>query len=67
MSEPTLGDCIDALKELLDIVDNVRGLPEEDDDEPCEELCGNSWCQYFGCIPRKTREARAIIAKAEGR
>jgi hypothetical protein len=66
MSEPTLGDCIGALKELLEIVDNVRGLPEEDD-EPCEDLCDNSWCRHFGCIPLKTREARAIIAKAEGR
>jgi hypothetical protein len=53
-----------ALKDLLDVTNGVRGLPNEDDG-PCETLCGNSWCYEFGCIPLKFAAARTAIKKAE--
>lgn len=58
-------DLLAALKDLLEIVVNVRGTPEAGGD-PCSALCDNSWCHEFGCIPMKVAAADAAIAKAEG-
>lgn len=60
-------DLLEAVRELLSVVSDMHGLPETEEGEPCTEMCINSWCNEFGCIPLKLEAARAAIAKAEGR
>jgi hypothetical protein len=49
------------VEELLAIVEAIPGTPNEMPSEPCDELCGNSWCNEFGCIANKIRDARAVL------
>jgi hypothetical protein len=49
------------VKDLLEIVEAIPGTPDEMPSEPCEELCCNSWCNEFGCISNKIRDARAAL------
>jgi len=51
------------IKELLEIVEAIPGTPDEIPDEPCSELCGNPWCNDFGCIPEKIMAVRALQPK----
>ena len=60
--EATITALVEALQELIEVVDGVRGLPDES--EKCDELCGNSWCQSLGCIPMKMQQARAALQLA---
>jgi hypothetical protein len=61
-------EMLEALKDLLTIVEGVFGEHfAADDASPCSELCAASDCQQFGCITGKIVDARAALAKAEGR
>jgi hypothetical protein len=63
IGKKTYQEVADRIRELLEIVEAIPGAPDEMPDEPCSELCGNSWCNDFGCIPEKIRSARALHPK----
>lgn len=63
--ETAIAALLNSLSVALDIIGAVRGLP--DNRKPCSDLCGNSWCNEFGCISDKSREARAAIKLAKAR
>lgn len=61
-------DMLAALKELLFVAEQSPCAPIEPGMEcEAEELCGHPDCADIGCIILKIAEARAAIAKAEGR
>jgi hypothetical protein len=45
---------------LIELISIVESIPTPDEDQECTELCGNSWCNEFGCIPAKIRLARDL-------
>lgn len=57
----------EAIKDIPRLVESIRGIPG--DLSECEsldaQLCGNPWCNDFGCIANRLAHLRALIAKSE--
>ena len=54
------GDALETLDAIDLIFESVRGFPDKPE-APCADLCGNQWCDNFGCIFNKTAIVRESI------